>query len=605
MFIAFLLNQCAFHFKHPPKREFRGVWIATVANIDWPISYSDSVAKQKDDLIDLLDSLSRDNINAIIFQVRPECDALYASRYEPWSFWLTGQQGKAPSPYYDPLKFVIKEAHKRGMELHAWFNPFRAERKIGLYPLAQNHVVNRHPEWVLSFGDTSSGLRILNPGLPQVRKYIVNVVMDVVNRYDIDGVHFDDYFYPYPPNEIFKSNKDSLTFIHYKHGDESDADINDWRRQNINLLMHILYDSIQAVKPWVKFGISPFGIYRPDVPKGIKGMDAYAKIYCDPLAWLRQGSVDYLVPQLYWKIGGDQDFKKLLDWWAEQGKKYKRHIYAGHIFGRTFLPNELGNQLLLVRENANAYGDVYFSAKHFPANTLGFAHRVKQDFYHLPALTPVMHWKGGKIPPAPSMFKFASKEFHFTARFLWQSPSNTKKDSVLRFVIYKFNKRPKDDVAPKNAKFIYGIVGEQEYIPQPNEKTNNKTSYFAVTAINRNGLESRLSRIIAIEPPKAPSLLLPQNSFVTDNDTLVLHWKWQPNVSNYRLQVAEDRNFLKLKTEKTNITTDSFVLTGLERQKEYYWRVAAENPAGLSKYSDTFHFKIIGHLRAKAEINNH
>ncbi len=591
MFIAFLLNQCAFHFKHPPKREFRGVWIATVANIDWPISYSDSVAKQKDDLTDLLDSLSHANINAIIFQVRPECDALYASRYEPWSFWLTGQQGKAPSPYYDPLKFVIKEAHKRGMELHAWFNPFRAERKIGLYPLAQNHVVNRHPEWVLSFGDTSSGLRILNPGLPQVRKYIVNVVMDVVNRYDIDGVHFDDYFYPYPPNEIFKSNKDSLTFIHYKHGDESDADINDWRRQNINLLMHILYDSIQAVKPWVKFGISPFGIYRPDVPKGIKGMDAYAKIYCDPLAWLRQGSVDYLVPQLYWKIGGDQDFKKLLDWWAEQGKKFDHHIYAGHIFGRTFLPNELGNQLLLVRENANAYGDVYFSAKHFQLNTLGFSQRAQQDFYRLPALTPSMDWKDNEIPDAPANFSFVSKDSGKAARFFWYVASKAQKDSIIRFVIYSFKEKPQNSKTPERSEFIYTIVGGSEYLPAPLKDMSNKPKYFAVTAVNRLGLESPLSRVISIEPPKATSLMMPRNGFVACEDTLVLRWQWQPNASGYRLQVAEDPDFVKINLEKINLRATSCVLTGLKGPKEYYWRVAAENPAGISKYSKVFSFK--------------
>ncbi len=591
MFIAFLLNQCAFHFKHPPKREFRGVWIATVANIDWPISYSDSVAKQKADLIDLLDSLSHANINAIIFQVRPECDALYASRYEPWSFWLTGQQGKAPCPYYDPLKFVIKEAHKRGMELHAWFNPFRAERKIGLYPLAQNHVVNRHPEWVLSFGDTNSGLRILNPGLPQVRKYIVNVVMDVVNRYDIDGVHFDDYFYPYPPNEIFKSNKDSLTFIHYKHGDESDADINSWRRENINRLISLLYDSIQTVKPWVKFGVSPFGIYRNNVPKGIKGMDAYARIYCDPLAWLRQGSVDYLVPQLYWKIGGSQDFKKLSDWWGEQGKKYHRHIYAGHIFGRTFLPNELGNQLLLVRENANAYGDVYFSAKHFPANTLGFAQRVKQDFYRLPALTPSMGWKDNEIPTAPALFGFASKDSGNAARFFWRVTPKAKKDSTIRFVIYSFKEKPKNSKTPERSEFIYAIVGGSEYLPAPFKGMPNKPKYFAVTAVNRMGSESPLSRIISIEPPKVTSLLMPRNGFVTCEDTLILQWQWQSNASGYRLQVAEDPDFIKIYLEKTNLRAASCVLTGLKGPKKYYWRVAAENPAGISKYSKVFSFK--------------
>ena len=241
--IVFLLLGLSLEAGINPKREFRAVWVATVVNIDWPLSYNHSPAQQKQDLIDLLDNMKVSGINAIIFQVRPESDALYASSYEPWSFWLTGEQGKAPNPYYDPLEFAIEEAHKRNMELHAWFNPYRAERSVGLFNLDDNHVVNQNPDWILTFGS----LKLLDPGLPMVREYVTDVIMDVVHHYDIDGVHFDDYFYPYSGT----INEDAATFVNYSRGI---TDIGDWRRDNVNLLVTQVFDSIKAIKPYVKFG---------------------------------------------------------------------------------------------------------------------------------------------------------------------------------------------------------------------------------------------------------------------------------------------------------------------------------------------------------------
>ncbi len=262
-----------------PKREFRGAWIATVLNLDWPSSPFLTTDQQKQHLIDILDGLKAAGINAVIFQIRSECDAMYSSDIEPWSYWLTGQQGKAPNPFYDPLQFAVEEVHKRGMEIHAWFNPYQADRNTTDYPVAPNHVTVLHPDWLIRFGTKI----ILDPGLPMVRDYVTSVIMDIIKRYDIDGVHFDDFFYPYEGI----TNEDDATFAHYSRGFTNRGN---WRRDNVNIFIKEVHDSIQAVKPFIKFGISPFGIWKNGVPPGTTGLDAYSEIYCDPMAWLHQGT---------------------------------------------------------------------------------------------------------------------------------------------------------------------------------------------------------------------------------------------------------------------------------------------------------------------------
>ena len=585
----FLFYQCVLALSTPPKREFRAAWIASVANIDWPSGNGQSPTKQKNDLIRMLDELQKDGLNAVILQIRPECDALYNSNYEPWSYWLTGRQGKAPNPYYDPLQFAIEEAHKRGMELHAWFNPFRAEKTIGAYTLDAKHVVNQHPDWILSFTETDSKLRILNPGIPAVRQYITNVIMDVVNRYDVDGVHFDDYFYPYPPNQISNTNKDYQTYKTYKHGDASDNNINDWRRENINLLMEMIYDSIQVVKPWVKFGVSPFGIYKNGVPPGIIGMDAYSVIYCDPLAWLNDGSIDYLTPQLYWKIGGNQDFKKLLNWWADQTAAKGKHLYPGHIFGSSFSVYELPNQLSLVRGNSKALGDVYFSAKHFGYNTLDFASKVRNDYYRFPALPPVMDWKDLTTPEPPLTFNFVQPKIDEVFRFQWQASPASGQDSVVRFVIYRFEQQPTDNQPPAESSNIYKLVGGRQLIPEPGQETKPEL-YFALTALDRNNNESNLSQIVKIVPPEAPLLALPKNGNRFLPDTIMFNWTISAGASSFFLEVATDSNFQEIVYQADGLTDDSIKISNLSGQTKYYWHLIALNPAGQSDYSQTFNF---------------
>ena len=377
-----------------PKQEFRGTWIATVINLDWPSCRTCGAAQQQAELRDLLDKLQAARINAALFQVRVESDAFYASSIEPYSHWMTGEQGRNPG--YDPLAFAIVEAHARGIELHAWFNPYRVERQAGNYTTAANHVTRLHPEWVLQTGTA----KFLDPGLPAVRDYVTSIVMDVVRRYDIDGVHFDDYFYPYPPAQI--SNQDAATFAQYGGG----LSIGNWRRSNVNLFVRQVGDAIRAEKPEVDYGISPFGIWKNGVPTGITGLDAYEVIYADAVNWLDNRLLDYITPQLYWAFGGGQDYAKLAPWWLSQ--RNGRHLYPGlglyrsdqATFSNTLYgANEVPRQVRFNRATAGIQGSIFFRALNitqFPSK--GFADSLRTNLYRNPALTPTMAWKSLAAP---------------------------------------------------------------------------------------------------------------------------------------------------------------------------------------------------------------
>ena len=356
-------------------REFRGAWIASVANLDWPSSNDLTVEEQKTELIELLNKLQELNFNAVLFQVRPECDALYNSSLEPWSYWLTGIQGKAPEPYYDPLEFAIEEAHKRGLELHAWLNPYRAERVINNFALADNHIAKKNPEYILEFPKK----KILNPGMPQVRSFVTSVVMDIVKRYNVDGIHFDDYFYPYPtPNTGFNgvTKEDSKTFEKYNRGYKN---IDEWRRSNVDLLIEMVHDSIKAVKPYVRFGVSPFGIWKDGIPHGVKGFSAFDKIYCDPLKWMNDKTVDYIAPQLYWPIEGDQSFDKLYKWWISEsnGVDVFPGVASYRILDKDWPVEEISNQLNIIDSTqANNKGYIFFRAEDFQNNPKGLSDEI-------------------------------------------------------------------------------------------------------------------------------------------------------------------------------------------------------------------------------------
>ena len=451
------------------KYEFRGVWIATVHNLDWPSSRSTfGGSQQQAQLVTMLDKVQAAGINALFFQVRSEADAMYDSPHEPWSYWLTGSQGIAPDPFYDPLTFAVEEAHRRGMELHAWFNPYRAVGSSG-YARHSSHVSIQRPEWMLSIGD----LAILNPGLQEVRDYVATVIADVVRRYDIDGVHFDDYFYPYPPNQI--ALQDRETFNTDPRGFRS---ISDWRRDNVNLLMAQVADSVNAIRSSVKFGISPFGIWKNGVPSGVVGLDAYNVIYADPTAWLEAGIVDYLVPQLYWAFGGGQDYAKLAPWWAERTGEAGRHLYTGHglyraeratFSGDLFSPGEIPRQIRFNRARDDIPGSVFFRAKNISVfSSRGFADTLRTDLYYSPALTPPMDWKDLSVPDAPGDFT-ASRIGADQVALFWTAPTGHAVPEARRYAVYRVRSPapPPTAFAIDDPNNLIAVTGETSFMDSP------------------------------------------------------------------------------------------------------------------------------------------
>lgn len=372
-----------------PPREFRGAWIATVANKDWPSAPGLSVARQKAELISLLDTAARLKLNAVIFQVRPACDAMYASSIEPWSEYLTGVQGRPPQPYYDPLAFAIEQAHRRGLELHAWFNPFRVSFSALSAP-APNFVTRAHPAWVRRYGDELW----LDPGDPAVRDYVTRVIMDVVRRYDVDGVQFDDYFYPYPVNSRRGTPlpfPDEATWRSF--GEHSGLSRDNWRRQNTDEFIEGVYRNIKSAKPWVKFGVSPFGIWQPGYPRQIRGFNAYGQLYADSRLWLANGWLDYFSPQLYWPINAPaQGFSALLGWWESQNVK-GRNLWPGlaaYVAGKKFPVTEIARQIQAIRAQRGANGEIFFEMRSFQENP-ALAAVVARE-YAEPALVPASPW---------------------------------------------------------------------------------------------------------------------------------------------------------------------------------------------------------------------
>ena len=341
-------------------------------------------------------------LNTLIFQVRPGCDALYASSIEPWSEYLTGAMGKAPSPFYDPLAFAVEEAHKRGLELHAWFNPYRARHSSAKSPIAASHISKTHPELVREYGRSLW----LDPGERQVQDYSISVIMDVVRRYDIDGVHIDDYFYPYKEQDRSGGEldfPDEPSWRRFGAGGKLSRD--DWRRENVNTFVRRTYESIKAAKPWVKFGVSPFGIWRPGNPPQIRGFDAYVKLYADSRKWLVNGWLDYFAPQLYWSISvPEQSFPVLLKWWAQQNPK-DRHLVPGMDTTKTarrWAPQEIVDQIRLTRKQSGTAGHVHWNMKALMRNE-ALDTALERDVYAQPALVPACPWLGRSTVTRPKV----------------------------------------------------------------------------------------------------------------------------------------------------------------------------------------------------------
>ena len=393
----------------PVPREFRGVWVASVANIDWPSKPGLSTWEQQGEMIAILNKAVALHLNAVILQVRTATDALYSSKLEPWSEYLTARMGQPPEPLYDPLAFAVEEAHKRGLELHAWFNPYRSHHPSGKSEISANHISATHPEIVRSYGH----YMWLDPGDTAVRRHSIKVITDVVKRYDIDGVHIDDYFYPYKERDSsgqVLDFPDSVTWNRYvAAGGKLSRD--DWRRSNVDTFVRDLYRSIKSTKRWVKFGISPFGMWQPGYPPEIKGFNAYAELYADSKKWLNEGWLDYFTPQLYWQLARPEtSYSALLNWWISENTK-GRNIWPGNYTsriganGETAWPaKEILDQISTTRLTEGAGGNVHFSMKVFMQNRDSIDDRLLAGPYASPALVPASPWLDSIPPRAPAAF---------------------------------------------------------------------------------------------------------------------------------------------------------------------------------------------------------
>ncbi|MDB6026208.1 MAG: hypothetical protein JWM68_2431 [Verrucomicrobiales bacterium] len=416
---AVLTNTAAFSQNNlvPPKpeRELRGAWVASVFNIDWPSRKGLPVAQQRAELVRIMDKVAELKFNAVFFQIRPSCDAMYESKLEPWSEFLTGEMGKAPNPFYDPLALAVEEAHKRGLELHAWLNPYRSYIFSGARKesnISSNHISKTHPEWVRHYGKHLW----LDPGELGVQAHVTAVIKDIITRYDVDGIHFDDYFYPYREqvDETSKSTEfpDEPSWQKYlKTGGKLARD--DWRRENVNTLVEGLNKEIKAIKPWVRFGISPFGIWKSGVPAQIRGLNSYQELYADSPKWIKEGWMDYIAPQLYWSIDASaQSYPVLLKWWTEQNPK-GRHIWPGNStsnVGGKWTAEEIINQIKITRAQPGATGNILWNLKRILNNDAGLAEALVSETYVNDALAPAYPWLSTNAPPQPQVKLKQGKE---------------------------------------------------------------------------------------------------------------------------------------------------------------------------------------------------
>jgi uncharacterized lipoprotein YddW (UPF0748 family) len=386
-------------------REYRGMWVATVANIDWPSRPGLPSDVQKAELLAIFDKAAELKINTIVLQVRPACAVLYDSTIEPWSEVLTGAMGKPPEPFYDPLAFAVEEAHKRCLELHAWFNPYRARHPSEKSEIHPQHISKRRPNLVKQYGR----YLWLDPGEPDVVEYSLSVMLEVVKRYDVDGVHIDDYFYPYKERDeqgnVFDFPDEPSWQRYRRSGGRLNRDA--WRRRNVDRFVERVYREIKRTKRWVKFGISPFGLWRPGYPPGTRGFDAYAELYADSRKWLQQGWCDYFVPQLYFKRDHPHlSYPLLLQWWAQQNNK-RRHVLAGNFTSKVadgsntaWEAQEIAEQIRLTRSQQGAVGNFHFSARAILQDRGGIC-KLLQELYAQPALVPSTPWLSRSSPTAP------------------------------------------------------------------------------------------------------------------------------------------------------------------------------------------------------------
>lgn len=482
---------------YAPKYEFRAAWIATVYNLDWPSKTGLGIKEQKEEYISLLDSLKGTGINAVIVQIRPSGDALYASKYAPWSEYLTGIQGKDPG--YNPLEFMIEETHKRGMEFHAWMNPFRITASgLDQTKLDQDNIGYLHPDWLIAYDNKW----MLNPGIPQVREYIIDIVAEIILEYPIDGIHFDDYFYPYL-NIKEGPFPDDQTYEHYNTKKVSKEE---WRRNNINQLINGISQVIKLNRPKIKFGISPFGIWcnKSSNKNGSDtqaGVSSYETLYADTRYWIEEGWIDYIAPQLYWKFDYDRvPYYTILDWWEKELLNKNTHLYIGQAAYKlkedeSWTVKDIINQLTYNRTKEVVKGSIFFSSKSLQENIKGVSSGIKSNFYTYKAIIPPMPWLPGRVPSRPEQIKLKEKEDYVKLSWVDKSPEDTD-----YYIIYKFEEGIDNINDPRN---ILDIIKNENMKSIKKEYIDHlgydKKTAYKITSMSKSKGESLASELIKIK----------------------------------------------------------------------------------------------------------
>lgn len=562
-----------------PKREMRATWLTSVANIDWPLPTTKGKEAQQKELIALLDACVKFNMNTVLLHIRPACDALYKSSYEPWSSYLNN--GRGVDPGWDPLAFCIEECHKRGLACHGWINPYRYGKRggydwTGMDDTTQLNYKHTHPEWLLYYKNDI----YLDPAQPEVRARIKAVVGDIINHYDVDGILMDDYFYPYGGT----TNQDAESVAKYK---PDGMNVGDWRRENVNMMIKDVYDTIQAVKPWVTFGVSPFGIWTTDssvaskrgitLPYNITGGNMYAEIYCDPVAWLEDGTVDYLSPQLYWKIGGGQDYKKLSKWWANLCNRFGKHFYSSMALYKyedgTFNATEIRNQLDYNRVVMdNSPGAVFYNTRAWSNSAKLRVNLTKETAeFHDKSLPPAINWK-------PTQERVMVENLQLNGQTL----SWTHRDgSDVHFAIYAI---PNDSLLLPNvysrADMLLG-VSYATVFELPSE-VSVATHQIAVSVLDRYNNEYAL-RIWnkPLGSAKATTGLIPTNE-AKKRLPFIFRWDAVEGADSYIIQFAKDADMkdIVFAQEVTEPLFDTKWRINLDYLPlgDYYWRVKTRIP---------------------------
>ncbi len=487
LFFLLLLNLQIWS-QMPLKREMRAIWIATVGNIDWPSTKNLSSEQQQNEFTALLDQVTQYHMNTIVFQIRPSADAYYPSKLEPWSHWLNGKEGRAPNPYYDPLEFAIKECCKRGLDIHVWLNPYRAIADTSFKEQDSANITRTHPEWFLTYGRTL----YFNPGLQETRDHVSRVVSDIVRRYDINAVHMDDYFYPYRIKD--KEFPDSITFMNNSRGFPADKK-EDWRRDNVNLIIKQLHDSIKTIKPWVEFGISPFGVWRniekdPNGSKTMAGQTNYDDLYADVLLWQKENWIDYITPQIYWERGKKgADYTILINWWSHHA--YGTQLYIGQGIYRINkkakekgwrTSKEIIKQIELNRKYPNISGSMFFSGRFLAINPLNLKRRLLRGPYKYNAIVPPNIHVAQIQPVEPTNAIISNSANSFSLNFNGDPQSKV-------FIIYRFKKGKQASI--ENAASIFRVTSEKPLNFIIDKKNDPKRYFYAVSAVSKSNLESQ------------------------------------------------------------------------------------------------------------------